>query len=147
MPGGWPTNWKIIVPQKFSHRSKSSEPHVRLPSLGVWQLEEVPPENLALKSSRVRSQEFHRTGGNRNSTLGGCTQGLLCTKTQGKQWTRKRQGQTYLVVLEGLLWRWGGVAVVSCRDKDTGSSNSGEYSLVWTLSEATIFSTRPSPTQ
>ena len=27
------TNWKIIIPQTFSHRSQSSEPHIRLPSL------------------------------------------------------------------------------------------------------------------
>ena len=25
----------------------------------------------------------HRTGGNRNTTLGGCTQGLVCTRNQG----------------------------------------------------------------
>ena len=34
MPGGWTTNWKIIVPQEFSHRSESSEACIRLPSLG-----------------------------------------------------------------------------------------------------------------
>ena len=33
-PGGQLTNWKIIILQRFSHRSESSEPHVRLPSLG-----------------------------------------------------------------------------------------------------------------
>ena len=33
-PGGWPTNWKIIISQRFSHRSESWEPYVRLPSLG-----------------------------------------------------------------------------------------------------------------
>ena len=38
---------------KFSHRSESSESHGRLPSLGVWQQKEEPPENLALKASGV----------------------------------------------------------------------------------------------
>ena len=46
-PGGQPTNWKIIISQRFSHRSESSEPHVRLPSLGVWHQEEEPLVHLA----------------------------------------------------------------------------------------------------
>ena len=31
--GGQPTNRKTIISQKFSHRTESSEPHIRLP---VW---------------------------------------------------------------------------------------------------------------
>ena len=108
MPGWRATIWKIIIPQKFSHRSESPEPRISLPSLGAWEQEEETPENLALKASGVWSQEFHRTGENRNSTLGGCTQGLVHTGTQGKQqWPHKRLGQTYLLVLEGLRWRRG----------------------------------------
>ena len=69
-----PVRWvrhklEIIISQRFSQRSESSEPHVRLPSLGVWQREKEPPEHLALKASGVWSQEFHRTG-ETNSTLG-----------------------------------------------------------------------------
>ena len=47
--------------------------------------------------------------GNRDSTLGGHTQGPVCTRTQGwkKQWLHKRLSQAYLLVLEGLLWRQG----------------------------------------
>ena len=63
-----------------------------------------------------------------------------------KQWPHKRLGQTYLLILEGLLWRWR-VAVAHCRDKDTGSSNSGEYSLVWVHLEAATSSPRPIPSQ
>ena len=48
-----------------------------------------------------------------------------------KQWLHKRLGQTYLLVLEGLLQRWG-VAVAHCRDKDTCSGSAGKYSLEWT---------------
>ena len=49
--GGQPTNWKIIISQRFSHRSKSSEPLVRLSSLRVscWEMES--PEYLALKGN------------------------------------------------------------------------------------------------
>ena len=68
-PDGPPTNQKMIIPQKLSHRSGSSEPRVRLPSLGDQQRVEYP-ENLALKARRVWLKDFHRTWGNRNSTLG-----------------------------------------------------------------------------
>ena len=36
------TNWKIIILQKFSHRTESSEPHIRLLSLGIWHQEKEP---------------------------------------------------------------------------------------------------------
>ena len=31
--GGWPTNWRKIMPKKFSHCCGGSEPHIRLPRL------------------------------------------------------------------------------------------------------------------
>ena len=44
----------IIIPQKFSHKNESSEPHVRLRSLRVWQQEEEEhPENVVLKANGV----------------------------------------------------------------------------------------------
>ena len=85
MSGGSPTNWKIIIPQKFSNRSESSEPHGGLLSQGLWQWEEKTPENLSLKVSGVWLQELHRTGGNRNSTLGGHTQMLLAPGPRDKK--------------------------------------------------------------
>ena len=47
--GGWPTNWKIIISQRFSHRIENFETHSRIPSLRVWHLAEEPLEYLALK--------------------------------------------------------------------------------------------------
>ena len=38
--GGQPTNWKMVIPQKFSHRSETSELYIGLLSLGVWEREE-----------------------------------------------------------------------------------------------------------
>ena len=32
--GGWTTNWRVVVLQRFSHRSESSEPHVNCPAKG-----------------------------------------------------------------------------------------------------------------
>ena len=96
--------------QKFCHRSGSPEPHVKCPSLGAWQQEEVPPQNLALKTSRVWLLGFHRTGGNRSEAplLEG-THKVVCTPgpRRKKQWPRKRLDQTYLLVLEGVLERRG----------------------------------------
>ena len=93
-----------IIPQKSTHWSEGSEPHFRLPNLEVWQQEEEFPENQTLKASRIWLQDFDRTGGNRDSTLGGHTQSSVCIRTQGKeQWPHRRLNHTYLLVLEGLL--------------------------------------------
>ena len=45
--GGWPSIWKIIISQMFSHSSDSSETHVSLPSLGIYHWDEEPLEHLA----------------------------------------------------------------------------------------------------
>ena len=41
------------IPQKSTHWSEGSEPHVRLPNLGVRQREEEFLENQTLKTSRI----------------------------------------------------------------------------------------------
>ena len=89
--GGWPTDWKIIVLQRFSHRSESSEPNVRVPTLRVWHREEKPPEHLALKASSSWVQELHRQG-ETDSTLGG---------TQHKAVTPQEPGLDLLADLGG----------------------------------------------
>ena len=113
-PGGQPTNWKIIISQRFSHRSETSEPHVRLSSLGGSHQKEEPPEHLALKAGRAWAQELHRTGGNRESALGGYTQGFTCTGTQGKAVTSYQPGPDLPVGLGGSPGEVG-VSCVSCR--------------------------------
>ena len=106
--GGWLTDRRTLIPQKSTHWSEDSEPHVRFPNLGVWQQEEEFLENQTLKPSGNWLQDFDRTGGNRDSTLGGHTQNSVCIGTQGKeQWPKGRLNQTYLLVLEGLLQRRG----------------------------------------
>ena len=140
--GGWLTNWRTLIPQKSTHWSEGSEPHVRLPNLGVWQLEEEFLENQTVKASGIWLQNFDRTGGNRDSTLEGHTQSSVCIRTQGKEkWPHRRLNQTYLLVLEGFLQRQG-VAVAHRGDKDTGSRSSGKYYLVWALPESTISPTK-----
>ena len=61
-------NWRIIIIQRFSHRSETSEPHIRLPSPGVLHREDKPIECLALKTSGAYFGESQRTVGNRDST-------------------------------------------------------------------------------
>lgn len=101
----WPTKWGIIILQKFSHESESSEVYVRLPSLAVWHWEELP-EHLTLKSIKSWPQKHHKTGENRHSTLGGWKQVLVSTETQGKSsdFIGALARHTYY------LWRvfWGG---------------------------------------
>ena len=41
------------IPQKYTHWSEGSEPHVRLPNLGVQQREEEILENQTLKASGI----------------------------------------------------------------------------------------------
>ena len=82
---GWVTHkLENIIPLKSTHWSEGSEPHVRLPNLGVWQWEEEFPENQAWKASRIWLQDFDRTGGNKDSTLGGHTKSSVLIRTQGE---------------------------------------------------------------
>ena len=143
--GGRPTNWRTIISQKFSHRSESSELHVRLPSLGVWHWEEDCPEHLALKASGAWVQELHRTRGNRDS-IHWRAHTISCVHQDPgrKQWLHRSLGQTNLLVSQGLLGRQG-AAVAHCGDKDTGGRGTGEYSLAWALLEAAILAPRPGP--
>ena len=63
-------------------------------------------------------QDFDRTGGNRDSTLGGHTQSSVLIRTQGEgAVTPQETEQTYLLVLEGLLQRRGWRAVAHHEDK------------------------------
>ena len=107
-----PLKWRFRAPHQASQQ-------------GVQQQEEEYLENQTLKASGIWLQDFNRTGGNRDSTLGGHTQSSMHIGNQGKeQWPQGRLNQTNLLVLEGLLQRRG-VAVAHRGDKNTGSRSSG----------------------
>ena len=54
IPAGWvTTDWRTIIPKKFSHNCESFESHVRLPSLGIIQRDWESLGNLALRASRI----------------------------------------------------------------------------------------------
>ena len=51
IPAGWrPTDWRLIIPQRPSHRSESPEPHIRLPGLRVQQIGEGAPKESGFES-------------------------------------------------------------------------------------------------
>ena len=125
---------------------KVLSPTSGFPTWGLAMGEEIPRESDFdsdwNQASSIWLQDFDSTGGNRDSTLGGHTQSSVCIKTWGEeQWPHRRLNQTYLVVLEGLLQRWG-VAVAHWGDKDTVSRSSVNYSLAWALHESTISLTK-----
>ena len=106
--GGLPVNWKIIILQKFSHRGKSLQHHVRFPSLGIRHQGDEPPEHLTLQATTVWVQEeLDRTGENRDSSLGGSTHGFMCFKIEGKAMTPE-EPEPELVGLRGSPrgWLW-----------------------------------------
>ena len=74
LPHGWPTNWKIISLQKYSHRSQSPEPHVKFSSLGFWQQQENSFREFGFEGQWGPQ----RTGANKNFILGGLTK-VPCT--------------------------------------------------------------------
>ena len=79
-----PTDWKLTVSQRLTYRSKSSEPQVKSPHLGIWHWEKEAPEHLALKASGACAQELQGIGGNGDPILKRHTQNFTCTGSQGK---------------------------------------------------------------
>lgn len=111
MPCEQPTNWKIIITQKFSHKIKSSDPHIRLPILGVVGGREQSvngrrnPQRIWLWwSMELELRNFTGLGETEHSWK-------MHSKPHAhqspgeKQLPRKKLDQTYLLVLEGLLRR------------------------------------------
>ena len=96
------------------------------------------PQGSWLMASGIWLQDFYRTGGNSDSTLGGHIQNLVLTRTQRKgQWPQRKLNQTNLLVLEGLLRRRGWV-VARLWDRSVDSSGSGKCPMARTLLEDAI---------
>ena len=51
--GVQPTNWKMIIPKKFSNCCKGSRPDIRLLSLEILQRDWESTGNLTLKDSEI----------------------------------------------------------------------------------------------
>ena len=48
-----PAGWENDNTKKFSHYCEGSEPHIRLPSLGIQQRDWESPGNLDLRASGI----------------------------------------------------------------------------------------------
>ena len=81
LPSRWPTNWRTIIPKKFSHFCKNSRAQIDFPAWRFWQRDWEPLGNLTLKTSGIWLQNFHSTG---KMTFGRHKQSLVCTRTQDK---------------------------------------------------------------
>lgn len=86
--GWWPTNRKINIADFITQMWKFWVPHeAPQPGWGRLKAGGGPPKKLVLKYNRVWSREFHRTRGNRKSTIEGWIKGLMYTSMK---WTKIR---------------------------------------------------------
>ena len=115
--GGWTTSLETILPWKLSHRIKSFKPISAFPAWGS------SPQRIWLRRPVGFDHSISTRWGETQSLLLEGTHKVSCTqRPRGKeQWPDKRQGQTYLLVLDGLLQRWGGEVVATmthCKNKE-----------------------------
>ena len=143
---GRSTKWKRIILQSFSHRSESSEPHVRLPSWGPDIGRRSPQSIWFWRPAGLECRSSTGLGETKTPYLEGAHKVSCALGPTAKQWLHRSLGQTYLWVLESLLGRWGS-ALTHCWGKDTGGGVPWEYSSSWALLEVAILPLRPGPTQ
>ena len=132
--GGQPTNWRTIIAQKCSHSCESSEPRVRLFSLGIQQRE-------GERSGIPRGSDFE---GQQDLTVGLPQdlgeRNLHSWRTHTKSYMPQDLGERSndltgrcikpcLIVLESLLQTCE-AAVTRCRDNRTGNSSTASCLLV-----------------
>ena len=104
-PSRWPTNWRTVIPKKFSYWCRSSKAHNRLLNLGIWQATGNPQ---GIWHWRPEGFDYRSSTALRKQTLGGHKQ-TFCTPGpwRKEQWPHKRLSQTCLWVSQGLLRRCG----------------------------------------
>ena len=83
LSGGWPTNWRTIIPKNFSHCCEGSDPHIRLSSLWGSSKGTGNPQEIWLW--RTAGFNYRTSTGLRETdfTFGRHRQTLELTKTQG----------------------------------------------------------------
>ena len=124
---GSPTDWKVTGSQRLTYRSEGSEPHIKLPCVGIWHWEKEPLEHLDLKASGACAQVLHGTGGNRDPILKRHTQTFTCTESQGKAKSPRESGTNLTAVLGGHPGKTG-VNVDCCKGRTLEAKLSGIFS-------------------
>ena len=135
-PGGWPTNWRKIIPKKFSHVVKVLNPMSVSPA---WGSDKVTGNPQGIWPWRPAGLDYRTSTelGKTDSSLAGNRQNLVWTNTLRKGvLTTQETEQNYLLVLEGILWRHGW-AGAHHRDRDI-SSRPGRSPLALALLEVAI---------
>ena len=127
--------------KKFSHWCEGTEPHVSFPA---WRSSKETRNLQGIWLWRLVGFDYRiSTGLGETETpfLEGTNKMLCATRPRGKeQWLHRGQNQTYLLVWQGPLWRYGS-AVACYMDGGTGGSSLGRYPLVWVFLEVTIIPT------
>ena len=88
------TDWKLTGSKRLTYRSESSEPHIKLPRVGIWHWEKEPLKHLALKASGACVQELHETGENGDPFLKGTHRLSHALGLTAKQSLHGNLGQT-----------------------------------------------------
>ena len=140
---GWVTHrLEKTYTTKSTQWSEGSEPHVRLPSLGSGNGRRNPQRIRLWRPVGFDCRTSTGLGETETPLLEGTHEVVRVAGPRGKeQWPHSRLNQTYLLMLEGLLKRWG-VAVAHRGNKDTGSRSSEKSSLTWALLESAISPTK-----
>ena len=128
-PDGWPTDWRTIIPKKFPTVLKVQNPRSGFPAWG-------PNKGTGnLHRSDLKGQwglitRLPWNWGKQTSVLEGTNRTLQTQRLRGKErWLHRKLNQNCLLVLEGLLWRWVGLAGAYHRDRGTSSSCFGRSLL------------------
>ena len=103
---GDPQNLRTILPQKFSHCCEDSQLHVRLPSLGNLIKGLGIPRKSDLESQWDLIIGVPQDWG-KQRLQSWRAQTKSCVHQDPEEWPHRGLNQTYLLVLEGLLWRCG----------------------------------------
>ena len=69
---------------------------------------------MILKVSGILLQDLHRVEGNRNSTLGGHKENLVCSRTQSKEVTLQKTEPDLPASVGGSPWEVGVSSGLSC---------------------------------
>ncbi len=110
LPVGRSTDRKVTGSQKLTYKSESSEPHIKLPCLGIWHWEKEPLEHLALKARGLVHRSSMGLGEMETPFLKGTPRLSHALGPRAKQSLYSNLGQTWLQFLEDLLgkqgWMW-----------------------------------------
>ena len=102
-----PTNWKIIISQRFSHRRKSYEPHIRLSSLGPGIRRRCPQSIWLWRPAGLKSRSSTGLWETKVPLSRGTHKVSRALGHRATQLLHWNVGQTQLQVLENLLGKWG----------------------------------------